>query len=210
MAITKTSPLKTSSSNSLQRGFTLIEILVVMGILAAVLAIGLPKLTKGQNNIKKVMRELAILGKEVRNQARLKNMTHRIVFEMGETTGSYWIEAAQGPVPAKKASEESPTNDDEKKDNELKSPFQKSERFFKGVRKLPADLRIKRVETATNPQGKTQGLAYVYFTPEGLVEKSVIQLGNTKDLTWSLIYNPLTGHADIVEKAMSLKDIDNQ
>jgi general secretion pathway protein H len=181
--------------------------MVVLGILAAVLVLGLPRLNRGGNNIKSVTRELSVLGKEVRNQARLKNSTYRLVFRMGKDD-AYWVESAPGAQISHKVDES--LTEDEKKELETQSPFKKVEKFFKGEKKLPGDMQIKRVESASNPDGLTEGLAYVYFSPEGMVEKSIIQIGNKKDVTWTLIYNPLTGHADIVEKAIVLKDTETQ
>lgn len=207
----KTSPWMTSirRTNHSRSGFTLIEIMVVLAILGGLLVLGLPRIGKNKNNIKKVTRELAVLGKEIRNQSRLKNMTHRLVFRMGKND-AYWVEAAQGPVTAKVLSNSSNLSDDEKKAMDAKSPFQKSTKFFKDEKKLPEGMLIKSIETLTNPESITQGIAYIYFTPEGLVERSVIQIGNKESLTWSLIYNPITGHADVVDKAVSLKDVETQ
>lgn len=191
-----------------RNGFTLIEVMVVLGILGALIGLGLPRLNRNQNNIKKVMRELGVLGKEIRTQSRLKNMTHRLVFRLGKDD-AYWVEYASGPVPAKSLQNTNMSAEELKEATE-NSPFKKAEKFFKDEKKLPVGMLVKSVESLTNPEPITQGYAYVYFTPEGLVEKSVIQIGNKDTLTWSLIYNPLTGHADIVEKAVSLKDVEVQ
>ena len=210
MATQKILPLKTrnkASARPWSSGFTLIEVMLVLAIMSALLILGLPRLNRGNNNIKKVIRELAVLGKEVRNQARLKNQTFRIVFRSGADSG-YWIESAQGRVTAKKITTD--LNEEDKKEMAAKSPFKKVEKFFKTEKKLPAGLLIKKIETQSSPEANTEGLSYIYFTPEGLVEKSIVQIGNSDKLTWTLIYNPLTGHADIVEKAIELKDIQSQ
>jgi general secretion pathway protein H len=205
MATLKISPLKNSS----RRGFTLIEVMVVLGIMSALLVVGLPRLNRNNNNIKKVVRELAVLGKEVRNQARLKNQTFRIAFRMGKEN-TYWVESAQGSVAARKNEDPDRLNDDDKKELEQKNPFKKVDKFFKKEKPLAGGLLLKKIETQSSPESKTEGVSYIYFTPEGLVEKSVVQIGDKDQLTWTLIYNPLTGHADIVEKALDLKDIQTQ
>ena len=74
---------------------------------------------------------------------------------------------------------------------------------------LPSSLRFKSVETQGAERPVTSGMAYIHFSPEGLVEKSIVQITDGKDLTWSLIFNPITGQAEVVPKAMTLKDFDN-
>jgi general secretion pathway protein H len=79
-----------------KKGFTLVEILIVLGIMGAIIALGLGRIRKKDNDIKKVAREFYILGKEVRNKARLKNSTFRLVFQLDEGQQKYWLESAQG------------------------------------------------------------------------------------------------------------------
>lgn len=205
MATLKISHLKTLNKKS--SGFSLIEVMVVLAIMSALLLLGLPRLNRGNNNIKKVARELAVLGKEVRNQARLKNQTFRLVFRQGKES-AYWVESAQGRVTAKKANDR--LTDEERKEQSEKSPFKKVEKFFKDEKKLPSAIIVKKIETLSSPENKFDELSYIYFTPEGLVEKSIVQIGDAEKMTWTLIYNPLTGHADIAEKAIDLKDVQAQ
>ncbi|MEZ0391518.1 MAG: Tfp pilus assembly protein FimT/FimU [Pseudobdellovibrionaceae bacterium] len=186
-------------------GFTLIEVMIVLGILGFVLAFGLPALRKPQNNIRQVSRQLASLSREVRNQARMKKMTHRIVFRLGDK-GAYWVEYAPGNVliPSEATLEKMKRLDQE---DRPKDPFQKATRLIKDEKELPNQLVFGSVETPNGKGPVTDGTAYVYYSPEGLVERAVIQVTNKKQLTWTLILNPITGHADIVEKAISLKDL---
>jgi general secretion pathway protein H len=188
-----------------KRGFTLLEVMIVLGILSGLLLLGLPRIQGQKNKIKTVVRQLGSLSREVRNLARMKRMTYRVAFRMDEKP-AYWIESAPGNITiASEATLEKMEKLDEKE--RPANPFQKSDRPFKGTRELPSGIKFKSIETPSHREPLTTGIAYVYYTPEGLVEKAVIQINNEKDVTWSLILNPLTGQADIVDKAISLKDL---
>jgi general secretion pathway protein H len=185
--------------------------MIVLGIIAAVIAIGLPRMNFKNDNIKKVVRELSVLTREVRNQARLKNRTYRIVFNMPKDQkgpGTYWVEYAEGALPAPSAETlEKQKAAAEKAGQAVKQAFQRDTKILKKDREIPSSLAIGQIETLRTPEPQTAGEAAVYFSPEGLVEKAAIQITNRKQLTWTLIINPLTGHADIVEKAVALKDV---
>lgn len=190
-----------------QHGLTLLEILIVLAILASMLAF-IPKLRSNpKNNIKAVSRQLANNAKQIRHSARTKNMTFRLVINMGEGSDAYSVEAAPGAVMIKseqKAKDEEAMAAEERP----KSPF--SATAIPGMKeavKLPNGLFFMQVETASRTGPQTKGNAYIYFSPEGLIEKSAIQIGDGKNIVWTLIFNPLTGHTDIVEKALSLKNV---
>lgn len=190
-----------------QRGLTLIEILIVLAILASMLAF-LPKFRSNpKNNIKAVARELAINAKQIRHSARTKNATFRLVFNMGSGEDSYSVETASGSVLIK--SEKSEKDEESmSEDDKPKSPFAKTK--VPGMKEsvsLPRGLFIMQVETSSRPTPQTAGNAFVYFSPEGLIEKSAVQIGDGKNMVWTLIFNPLTGHTDVVEKAISLKEV---
>lgn len=191
-----------------QQGFTLFEMLVILFILGGLIAVGVPKMNFKHDNIKTVTRQMSVMTREIRNYARMKQMTCRLVIRLGDNDDAYWVEGAVGNVLA-------PTADTKKKMEEMKGdekpkdPFQKLPQFTKKEKALPSKVFFGRVETQSVPEPITKGIAYVYFTPEGLVEKAAIQLTDKDKLTWTLVVNPLTGHTDIVEKAISLKDLQN-
>lgn len=196
------------------RGMSLIEILIVVAILAGLVGLALPRIKKNNTNIKSVMRELSVLSREVRHYARLKNATYRIVFTLNgnlNTEDSYFVEASNRAVliksEAKRKDEDSRSSLDKK---ENKSPFQKVEKPLKKEKQIPSGLFIKSVESRYSSEPVTKGTAYIHYSPEGLVEQSIVQITNGKGLTWSLIFQPLTGHADIVDKPISLKDLESQ
>jgi general secretion pathway protein H len=179
-----------------RKGFTLIEVLVVLGIMGAIIALGLGRVRKKDNDIKKVARGFYVLGKEIRNSARLKNSTFRLVIRLDEGAQSYWVEAAtgfQGRIGEK---------DQEERPKEI---FDKDTSVLKKEKILPDGLFFKSVENLDG-EIQTTGLAMIYFFPNGFVETSALQITDRKKITWTLIYQPLTGQADIIPEERSLRD----
>lgn len=204
MVITKTFPLKTiTNANNNNLGFTLIEVMIVLGIITALLAVGVPRIRRDNTNIKSVTREMSVLTREIRNQSRLKNITHRLVFNVGPDSPKYWVEAAAGKVLVKELQKTDLEIEEKEKE---KSEFTRSEKFSKKDKVLPPGFYFALVEKSSREEGVTNGEASIYFSPEGLVEKSLVQVTNDK-ITWTLVINPLTGHTEVVEKALTLKDI---
>lgn len=184
------------------RGFTLIEVMIVLALFGAIVAFGVPRLFKKDNNIKAVARNFVVMSREIRNKARLTNSTYRIAVNLTPNEEKYWIERANGMQTVDAQAEE---REKEKDSEDAPPPLFKVDKAVK-EKSLPSGLRISSVETINMKAPQTTGTAYVYFFPEGFVEAAAIQLSNEK-VTWTLVFNPLTGQADIIEKAQSLKDI---
>lgn len=190
---------------SSQRGFTLIEIMIVLAIIAALIVVAAPRLVRKDGNIKSVSRHLVVMSKEVRNKARLSNSTYRLAIDLDGKGDHYWVERANGPLPVDPNAYEKAK---EKEDKEGAPPplFQRDKSILKSEQTLPNGLRFGSVETTNMKAPMTTGIAYVHFFPEGFVEAAAVQITNGNNLTWTLVFNPLTGQADIIEKASSLKD----
>lgn len=188
-------------------GFTLFEILIVVTIIAGLMAVMLGTGPRKESQVKKLSRHILVLSKDVRNQARLKSRTYRIVFHMPPTGNhSYWVESADG-IALPKTREQ--LEEIERLDEELrpKENFQKDEKFTKNAFDLGDKLFFGGIETQTQEDMATEGDAYIYYSPQGLVEASAVHLTDKGDLNWTLFINPLTGKVDIVNKKLSLKDI---
>lgn len=187
-------------------GFSLLEILIVVALIAGLMAGLIPRLRKPDSDIQKVARHLMVLGRDIRNQARLKSRTFRLVFRLEGTQHRYWVESAPGrviPKTAVRLEEELRLPEDKRP----KEAFEKETRFSKDAFEMPKDLFFALIETPTQKDGVSEGLGYIYFSPEGLVEPAAVQITNRKQLTWTLVYSPLTGHADIIPRAVRLKDV---
>lgn len=184
-------------------GFTLIEILVVLGIIAGMLTLGIGRIRKQDNNVKYVMRKLVVLIKEVRNRARLQHSTFRIVIHMEKGKDRYWVEKSNNPFLIDTKADKDKKSSDEKKP----SGFQMEKAIFKKEQDLPNTLHFGSVETLSADKPITEGDAYIHFFPEGLVEVAAIQITDRKNLTWTIVINPVTGQSDIIPKAQALKDL---
>lgn len=193
-----------SSRKRNNKGFTLIEILIVLGIMGAIIAMGLGRVRKRDNDIKKVAREFYVIGKEIRNQARLKNSTYRLMIRLDEGAQGYWVESAQGfqgRLDDKEIEEREKLSEDEKPPE----VFEKDTAVIKKDKKLPDGLFFKSVESLDRDP-MTTGTATIYFFSNGFVEATALQITDRKKVTWTLIYQPLTGQADIIPDERSLRD----
>ena len=190
-----------------RRGFTLIEVMIVLAIIAGIVVLGAPRIFKSSTNLKSVSRHIIVLAKETRNQARLSNSTMRIVFEMSENRQAYWVERAAGPQAIDIEKLQEPETDTEE-ENKPASPFSLDNSLLKQPKNLPDQMKFASVESINLDRPVTEGKAYVHFSPQGFVEASAIQIVNSAGQTWTLVINPITGQADIVEKAVSLKEME--
>jgi general secretion pathway protein H len=198
-----------------KKGFTLIEVMIVLAIAAAMIGLGMPRLFKNKDTIKTVSRNLLVMSRSIRDKARLTQSTYRIVIRMEPNNDAYWVEKANG---VQLIDPEMMTEEGQKKAKEAlenlgsdeKPPppkFQPDKSVMKKEKLLPADVHFSSFESANTKEPITQGEVYIHFSPEGFVEAAALQLTNGNKATWTLVFNPLTGQADIVEKAILLKDI---
>lgn len=188
------------------RGFTLIEVMIVLAIIAGIMALGAPRLFKKNTNIKSQARKIMVLVKETRTKARLNNSTYRLAIDMSDEANKYWVERGSGPI--KVDPEAYKEKSSFEKDEAPKSPYEIDKSLTKKEQKLEKGLKFGSLETDNMESPIKDGLAYIHFFPQGFIEGSALQITDGKNLTWTLVFNPLTGQADIIEKETTLKDID--
>lgn len=195
-----------------EKGFSLLEITVVLTIIGAIIAIAAPRLFDKKSETRKVFRDFIIAGKDLKSRAKLGGVTYRMAFDLTEKQQAWWVEKSSKTVVLDKtkmeAANENSKKTDKADDKEKPPPdFQLDPSIFKKKQVLPTGYRFKQVESGTLDLVLTEGMAYIHFFPQGLIETSALQIEDPKKNVFTLVYNPLTGHADIIPEAKLLKEL---
>ncbi len=199
---------------SVHAGFTLIEVMVVITIIAAVIAVAAPKMFDTKAKIKGAVRRIAVLPREIHNAARLYNSTMRLVLSMPEDPSkehSYWVESAPGNVVLlsedQEKEQERLTELQRDKSEQKNNGFSTDPRVMKNPISLPKGLYFVDIEYANRLSAISSGTAYVHFFPQGLVEEALIHISDKKTLNWSIRINPITGKVDLFDHKVSIKEL---
>lgn len=195
------------------RGFTLIEIMIVLAILGFGLTIAVNRLSNRSGELRAVLRKTVVLSRELHTRAKLNGVTYRLVLDMGEggpnSAQSIYVEKGNGATVIKdRELEEEQTND---KDKPPPKDFQRDTSLLKKPIKLPRGVYISEVEINRIERPLSQGLAYIHYMPQGLVEEAAIHLqGAQEDQRWTISIHPLTGRAEILSPSMRLQELQSQ
>jgi prepilin-type N-terminal cleavage/methylation domain-containing protein len=161
--------------NNVSRGFTLIEMMIVIVVLGVMLALIIPRLGEiGEANLKRSARHLTGMIRFLRDEAQAKKVPQlRLRFDI--TEGRYWVEWCE-PV----------------SNTECEIKRYSSAMATEG--ELSGQTTFRDVKVTSHPDEP-----YIEFTPEGWVERALIHLrdGDNKDFT--LRVKPLTGDTELLE-----------
>lgn len=192
-------------------GFSLLEITVVLSIIGAVIALAAPRLFDKRSESRKVFRDFIIAGKDVKSRAKLTGNTYRLAFDLSSNPQSWWVERASKAVVLDRAQMEAAKEAEksivDKPEGAPPPDFQLDSSFFKKKQRLAEGFKFKQVESGTLDYIYTEGMAYIHFFPQGLIETSAIQFEDPKKNISTLVYNPLTGQTDLIPEAKLLKDL---
>jgi general secretion pathway protein H len=204
-----------------EQGFTLIEMMVVITIIAGVVVMALPYLGNRNRQIKGFLREFTVLSRELHIRAKLNGATYRLVIDLsnedplhpGQQT--YWIEKSTSNVVLSPDEEKQALERQEEKNDDgspLGDPdgFATDTQILKKPKKIPNGLRIDRIELTRLKTPITHGHAFIHYLPQGLVDEAAIHIKGDTDQAWTISIQPLTGRAEVYSKALSLKELKSQ
>ncbi len=172
------------------KGFTLLEVLIVMALLVILGSLTFNQVSKSFRVERRSLEwRMASLVKYLYNTAATENKTVRLVFDFKERT--YWAEATAEKFrlspnrdmspPVEKTKKEEKTVEEGKDETEI-APFEASfgaiESPLMSKRQLPSKIFLEDIQTSHDEKPVTEGVAYIYFFPNGYVEPSII---NFKD-----------------------------
>ena len=193
-----------------KKGFSLLEIAVVLSIIGAIIAIAAPRLFDKKADTRRVFRDFIIAGKDLKSRAKLTGSTYRLAFDLTEKQQSWWVEKSTKVVLVDKAKLEKEREEVKNPDKSTPKPppdFQADASIFKKKQTLPSGYKFKHIESGSLDLTITDGLGYIHFFPQGLIETSAIQIEDPKGTIWTLVYNPLTGRSDVIPEAKLLKEL---
>jgi general secretion pathway protein H len=202
--------LKTQTSKKKKSGFTLIEILIVMALVAIIMTLVVPNATLAlKMNIQNSARELASTIRSTYDESILKGRVHRMVFDL--SNGEYWVEIGEKDFLMRtEEQEEEETRRQErisfKKDKKPESPFAmvtSKSALRRGKKKLPTGVVFKDIMTSRSKAALTEGLVYAHFFPHGFVEKLVVHVKDRFGRESSVLVNPITGKSKVYERYVS-------
>lgn len=220
---------QTTTSSAHSRGFTLIEILITIAIIAFVVAMTLPRISNKNNDLRSQVRRLTTLSRELHSRAQLQNATYRLVIDMqgGEDDNdnmnpdgskkarsvTYWVERGNGSIVNSydaKNPPKAPKPDDKKEEGAPPPAFSPDPTIMKAKKQLEKGLDITSVELARIDRPVSVGTIYIHYLPSGYVDEAVIHLQLSEKIQWSLATEPLTGRMDIIPENRSLKDLQSK
>lgn len=182
-------------------GFTLIEIILVLGIVSMVMALGLPAISRvTYQRINSQTRRFVGLIRTVRTDAILLNSIYRIVIDIEHN--AYWVESQKEFKLLTAADEFSPAEKDrkkKKKDEVAPSNFSYAEKYSSKPIPLPGGVSFDGVLKERDGMLK-EGIVYLNFFPNGFNDHAILYLGKEGEVGkgYSLLIHPTSGKVDII------------
>jgi len=191
------------------RGFTLIEILLVLAIIAMVTSIGIPAVGRlTYQRVAGTTRRFVGVLRSVRNDAILLNRIYRLAIDFEKQT--WWIEKqsklellgseSQGQKPV------------DPKNPQPASGFNIADKYGTKPRELPGGVVFDGVLTEKDGLLRS-GMVYVHFFPSGYAEQSVVYLNKQGVETggYSLYIRPANGKIEVFNRRVqSFEDTKRQ
>ena len=183
-----------------QKGFTMVEILVVIALISLITLFALPNVTSILKiTLNTATRELATAIKETAQSTILTGRMHRIVYDLEEN--EFWVESAPNDT----------LLDTEKSyDKEVRrrkmlgepekpaSPFQIDKSVTRKKISLPSGVTFKAIYSTQKENPIETGVAYTHFFPQGMIEPTLIHITDLQDHQISIVISSLVGRVKVM------------
>lgn len=207
-------------------GFTLVEMLVVLALIAGMMAFGVSVIGSSTNDMKDTSRNLVRIIKYIYNLAAVSSDYYRLVIDLDEQ--KYFVQISPEPffvikegdeIEAMRIKNEMKNNKDndvtadedevQKQQANQVGAFVESEDELLEIFEVPKAIRIKSAFVLHQLEAIEEGKAYIYFFPKGLTEFAVIHIGDPNDdeNVMTLIINPLTGRTEVREEEVDYEEL---
>jgi len=210
-------PTRITKKQECQRGFTLLEILIVIALVAMVSAIAIPSLGVGLKvNIDAASRNLASIVRTTRDEAVLKGQIYRVAFDIEK--GQYWAEigdrsflmrTSEQEEEERRRKERYGTADE--KDNEKAQRrddgFSMAASIKKKKQSLPTGIKFVDLINSRTKEPQTSGIVYAHVFPHGFVEKLIIHVKDSLDRQATLVVDSVSGKSRVFNRYVKESEI---
>ena len=186
-----------------QKGFTLVELLVVVGVIALIVSFVIPSVSNTMKaSMNSATREIASIVKEAYNTTVMTGKVHRMVYDFKNK--QYWVEV--GPANLLLDTGQTKEKEEHRKkfakssDKKEESPFALDKTVTRKKIALPQGVEFEDVITEQSPDPITEGKAFTHFFPHGISEQTIIHLKDTAEHHSSLIISPVVGQTHLVDR----------
>ena len=185
------------------QGFTLIEVLVVIGIIGLVMSLAIPGIGLVMKaNINNSSRELATVIRAAHDESILKGAVYRVAFDLDRS--QYWVEIGDRDFLMRTTDQaETERKLNEKRNDEDKTkhqdPFQLAQLVTKKKKTLALGVKFSDIFTSRSKDAIKGGIAYSFVFPFGFIEKTVIHLKDDMDREVTLVVSSVTGKSRMFE-----------
>jgi len=174
----------------------------------------LPRIGGKGNEMRSLVRKIAVLGRDLRARAKLQGATYRIVIRMDNDqkppVHELWIEKSRGEILNNYDPKNPPklANPKQKPDEGEPPPtFSKDATLLRKPVELPKYLQFESVEISTLEEPITSGIVYIHYLPSGFADDAAIHIKYNEKINWTLAVDPLTGRMSVYDKFVQLEDL---
>lgn len=204
LVTTRTSVQKIKISSKRNLGFTLIEILVVIALIALIMSLAVPQVTLALKvNISNTTRDLATTIRSTYDEAVLKGNVYRIKFDLDKN--QYWVEQGERNYLVRTEAQEEEYQKkiarlSKEEAEKFQEPFSLARSITKNKKNLPKGVTFKDIATSHVKKPQSAGSLTVHVFPHGFMENLVVHLKDTYDRESTLIVNPVSGKSRVFDR----------